>query len=278
MTENALLLLNLGSPDSTRVEDVRRYLDQFLMDPLRGRPTPAAAAPAGVADPDQASGRIGARLQLDLVGRRVATDRPQSSPAGSDEAALAAWTGGTGDALRPAGAIEKVLLDLARRGIRRVTLAPLHPQFADSTTTTAEQEVRRVIAAHRLGLEVSTLPPFYDQPVYLMPPVESVRPYLQQPHDHLLLSFPRLARAAHPQAGEGSCPRPAGREQPQRQPRSPRPLLPQPVPAHRREAFAERAGLEQGRWSVSNPGRAWGAPSGSSPIPTPSSTNWCSVG
>lgn len=33
MTENALLLLNLGSPDSTRVEDVRRYLDQFLMDP-----------------------------------------------------------------------------------------------------------------------------------------------------------------------------------------------------------------------------------------------------
>ncbi|MCF3998874.1 ferrochelatase, partial [Pseudomonas aeruginosa] len=38
-------------------------------------------------------------------------------------------------------AIEKVLLDLARRGIRRVTLAPLYPQFADSTTTTAEQEV-----------------------------------------------------------------------------------------------------------------------------------------
>ncbi|WP_409219046.1 ferrochelatase, partial [Escherichia coli] len=37
-------------------------------------------------------------------------------------------------------AIEKVLLDLARRGIRRVTLAPLYPQFADSTTTTAEQE------------------------------------------------------------------------------------------------------------------------------------------
>ncbi len=33
MTQNALLLVNLGSPASTRVEDVRRYLDQFLMDP-----------------------------------------------------------------------------------------------------------------------------------------------------------------------------------------------------------------------------------------------------
>ena len=28
----AILLVNLGSPDSTAVPDVKRYLDQFLMD------------------------------------------------------------------------------------------------------------------------------------------------------------------------------------------------------------------------------------------------------
>ena len=33
MTDHALLLVNLGSPQSTKVEDVRRYLNQFLMDP-----------------------------------------------------------------------------------------------------------------------------------------------------------------------------------------------------------------------------------------------------
>ena len=33
MTDHALLLLNLGSPASTEVADVRRYLNQFLMDP-----------------------------------------------------------------------------------------------------------------------------------------------------------------------------------------------------------------------------------------------------
>ena len=33
MTEQALLLVNLGSPASTEVADVRRYLNQFLMDP-----------------------------------------------------------------------------------------------------------------------------------------------------------------------------------------------------------------------------------------------------
>ena len=31
--KKAVLLVNLGSPDSTDVGDVRRYLDEFLMDP-----------------------------------------------------------------------------------------------------------------------------------------------------------------------------------------------------------------------------------------------------
>lgn len=188
MTENALLLLNLGSPDSTRVEDVRRYLDQFLMDPyvvdlpwplrrllvsliLIKRPAESAHAYSSIWW-DEGSPLI-------VLSRRLQEAMKPHWPHGPVELAMRYG--------QPA--IEKVLLDLARRGIRRVTLAPLYPQFADSTTTTAEQEVRRVIAAHRLGLEVSTLPPFYDQPVYLDALVESVRPYLQQPHDHLLLSF-----------------------------------------------------------------------------------------
>ncbi len=33
MTDHALLLVNLGSPKSTSVADVRSYLNQFLMDP-----------------------------------------------------------------------------------------------------------------------------------------------------------------------------------------------------------------------------------------------------
>ena len=33
MSERGVLLVNLGSPKSTQVADVRRYLNQFLMDP-----------------------------------------------------------------------------------------------------------------------------------------------------------------------------------------------------------------------------------------------------
>ena len=30
--KKGILLINLGSPDSTKVKDVRKYLDEFLMD------------------------------------------------------------------------------------------------------------------------------------------------------------------------------------------------------------------------------------------------------
>ncbi|MEI6493362.1 MAG: ferrochelatase, partial [Verrucomicrobiota bacterium] len=33
MSKPGVLLINLGSPDSTSVHDVRRYLREFLMDP-----------------------------------------------------------------------------------------------------------------------------------------------------------------------------------------------------------------------------------------------------
>jgi len=31
--KRGIILMNLGSPESTEVKDVKRYLDEFLMDP-----------------------------------------------------------------------------------------------------------------------------------------------------------------------------------------------------------------------------------------------------
>src|SRR5580704_12619450 len=45
MSERAVLLVNLGSPASPSVPDVRRYLDEFLMDPrVIDMPWPMRAA------------------------------------------------------------------------------------------------------------------------------------------------------------------------------------------------------------------------------------------
>ncbi|EWC40090.1 ferrochelatase [Pseudomonas stutzeri] len=188
MTEQALLLVNLGSPASTEVADVRRYLNQFLMDPyvvdlpwplrrllvsliLVKRPEQSAHAYASIWWPEGSP--------LVVLSRRL------------QEAVRPHWTKGPVELAMRYGepSIENTLTRLAGQGITQVTLAPLYPQFADSTTTTVIEEARRVIRERGLGVQLSILQPFYDQPEYLEALAASARPHLQQPFDHLLLSF-----------------------------------------------------------------------------------------
>ncbi|MBM7060173.1 ferrochelatase [Pseudomonas sp. UL073] len=188
MTDHALLLVNLGSPASTDVADVRGYLDQFLMDPyvvdlpwplrrllvsliLIKRPAQSAHAYASIWWPEGSP--------LIVISRQLQDTMCAHWPHGPVELAMRYGE----------PSIEAALLGLAAQGVQRVTLAPLYPQFAESTTTTAIAEARRVIAAHGLGLEVRVLAPFYDQPEYLDALAASARPYLAQDFDHLLLSF-----------------------------------------------------------------------------------------
>ncbi|AEJ05145.1 ferrochelatase [Stutzerimonas stutzeri] len=188
MTEQALLLVNLGSPASTEVADVRRYLNQFLMDPyvvdlpwplrrllvsmiLIKRPEQSAHAYASIWWPEGSP--------LVVLSRRL------------QEAVKPHWTQGPVELAMRYGepSIETTLTRLAGQGINQVTLAPLYPQFADSTTTTVIEEARRVIRERGLSLQLSILQPFYDQPEYLEALAASARPHLEQDFDHLLLSF-----------------------------------------------------------------------------------------
>lgn len=188
MTQNALLLVNLGSPASTQVEDVRRYLDQFLMDRyvidlpwpirrllvsmvLRKRPKESAHAYASIWWEEGSP--------LIVLSRRL------------QEAIRPYWPHGPVELGMRYGepSIESALLRLSRQGVTQVTFAPLYPQFADSTTTTAIEEAERVMREHGLKLELKVLPPFYAEPEYRQALLDSVKPYLEQPHDHLLLSF-----------------------------------------------------------------------------------------
>jgi len=188
MTDHALLLVNLGSPASTEVADVRRYLNQFLMDPyvidvpwplrrlivsliLINRPKQSAHAYASI--------WWEGGSPLVVLSKRL------------QQAMSKEWTAGPVELAMRYGepSIDTVLKKLSAQGIRKVTLAPVYPQFADSTVTTVIEEAKRVVRERKLNVKFSVLQPFYDQPEYLQALVDNVRPHLEQSHDHLLLSF-----------------------------------------------------------------------------------------
>ncbi|GGK07441.1 ferrochelatase [Pseudomonas matsuisoli] len=251
MSDHALLLINLGSPASTEVEDVRRYLDQFLMDPyvvdlpwplrrllvsliLVRRPAASAHAYASIWwDEGSPLIELSRRLQTQVATR---------------------WTEGPVELSMRYGepSIEVALLRLAAQGIRQVTLAPLYPQFADSTVTTAMVEARRVVTEHNLSIDMHVLPPFFDQPAYLDALVESTRPALAGGYDHLLLSFHGL-----PERHIRKLVKPIAPDHDLRAPSSAGvsdevlALCYRSQCQRTAETFAARAGLEDGRWSVS---------------------------
>ncbi|NBA94953.1 ferrochelatase [Pseudomonas sp. R5(2019)] len=250
MTDRALLLVNLGSPASTEVADVRRYLDQFLMDPyVIDLPWPIRRLLVSlilVKRPAQ-SAHAYASIWWDKGSPLVVlTQRLQQAMAEH-------WTHGPVEMAMRYGepSVETVLTRLAAQGITQVTLAPLYPQFADSTVTTVVEEAKRVIREHKLALQLSLLPPFYEDPDYIDALVASAKPWLEQPFDHLLLSFHGLPErhlkkldptGDHDFQADNCC---KGASQAMRA------VCYRGQCLRTAELFARRMGIPQSKWSVS---------------------------
>lgn len=189
MSKKAVLLANLGSPAQANTAEVRRYLNQFLMDPyviqlpwalrrlivslfvLPSRPKQSAQAYQSVWT-EQGSPLVVLSEQL-----RSALQEHVDIPV-----AMAMRYG------QPS--IESELLKLAQdNALTEVLYIPLYPHFADSTITTSIEEAKRVIAKHKLGFKLNVIAPFYQHQDYISALVESAKPYLTQPFDHLIFSY-----------------------------------------------------------------------------------------
>ena len=191
MGSRAVLLANLGSPDSPATADVRRYLAEFLGDDrvldrpaqplrwlllhgiiLRTRPPKSAHAYAAVWTPEGAP--------LVAISRRV--QRQLAAALGPEVPVALAMRYG-----RPS--IEAVLRPLAAAGIGELLVFPQYPHYAMSSWETVVVKVRAEAARVAPGLRLEVVPPFWADADYLEALVASARPWLDRPHDHLLISF-----------------------------------------------------------------------------------------
>ena len=189
MTNRAVLLANLGSPDNADEASVRRYLDQFLMDPyviqlpwvLRRLIVSLLVLPKRPKDSAEAYKSVwleeGSPLIVFSQQLKQALQQQVELPVGM------AMRYGSPD-------IESELLTLARQpGIEEILFIPLYPHFADSTITTSIELAKEVIKKHQLDINLNIVAPFYQQDDYIMALVESAQSHLEQPYDHLIFSY-----------------------------------------------------------------------------------------
>ncbi len=183
-----VLLVNLGSPDSPSVADVRRYLREFLMDgrvldtswPVRFCIVHFAILPFRPKHSAEAYQKIWAPegSPLVFISRHV-QGKLQQRVSVPVELAMRYQNPSIPQAVR----------HLAQKAVEELLLIPLFPHYAMSSFETAVERVKEVATALAPQMRVQVQPPFYAEPDYITALVGSAQEYLTQGYDHLLFSF-----------------------------------------------------------------------------------------
>ena len=183
----AVLLVNLGSPDSPSVPDVRRYLNQFLMDervmdlswPMRrfvvgmiliNRPKESGHAYEKVWTKDGSPLIVISRNVQKLLQARLAVPV---------ELAMRYQN----------PSIENAIKTLVAKNIDNVLLIPLFPHYAMSSYETAVVRVQEVARQFARGMKITVQPPYFEDPDFITALVASAKDYLEKGYDHLLFSY-----------------------------------------------------------------------------------------
>jgi protoporphyrin/coproporphyrin ferrochelatase len=260
MTRRAVLLVNLGSPDSPQEADVRRYLREFLGDErvidlppplrwlllegiiLRTRPKKSAHAYASIWT---AEGSPLMRISESVRTKLAAALGPEAP------VYLAMRYG------QPA--IADVVRQLVAAGTQELLLIPQYPHYAMSSWETVVVRVLEETERQAPELRVTCLEPFFEDIDYIEALHAVTAPHLEQPHDHVLFSYHGVpvrhlrkfrCTRGHAAAVDDCCPPGAA---------SRATCYRAQVLATTR-ALAARAGIPESRYSVSFQSRLAGEP------------------
>lgn len=186
--KKGILLVNLGSPKSTSVEDVKEYLDEFLMDEkvidyrwffrallvrgiiLKTRPQKSAEAYKTVWTDEGSpliviTQKIQQKLQQ-LVDIPVEIGMRYAEPS-----------------------IQSGIQKLVNQGVTDIVLFPLYPQYAMSTTETVVDKAEEVRKRFFPKVNIKYIPPFYNRDLYIDCLAESIREKLPEQFDALQFSY-----------------------------------------------------------------------------------------
>jgi ferrochelatase len=186
----AILLINTGTPDSPSVKDVWKYLTQFLNDknvitmpavarlllvnaiiiPFRVRKS------AGLYRKVWTEGGSPLRIHSERVTKALQKEL------GEEYEVFMAMRYG-----KPS--IPEVLKEIALTGISSLTIVPMFPQKASSTTGSAVEKAMQIIARWEKKPEIKVVDHFHDHPGFIQSEVALLKKYNPENFDHVLFSF-----------------------------------------------------------------------------------------
>ncbi len=177
--KTGILIVNLGTPDSTNWWDIRKYLKEFLSDRRVIEVNPFVW-----------------QIILNLF---ILTFRPSKTAHAykkiwlkdSNESPLLHYTRSQANKLKEKIEEEKILVDFAMRygnpsiksklfklqqkGCENIIILPLYPQYAAATTATVCDEVYRSLMKMRWQPSLQIIPHYESEPLYIKALVKSIK-------------------------------------------------------------------------------------------------------
>jgi len=188
--KRAIVLMNLGSPDSPNVKDVKKYLDEFLMDKrvidkawlLRALLVKGIIVPFRAPKSAEAYKSIWIEKGSPLI---VISEQLANALGKEIEEPVAI-------AMRYGNPSPKKAFDeLVQKNpdLEEVIAVPMYPHYAMSSYETA---VDYALEQHKKGgykFKLTTIQPYYDNEDYINALCQSIEPHLQQDYDQILFSY-----------------------------------------------------------------------------------------
>ncbi|MDI9358572.1 MAG: ferrochelatase [Phycisphaerales bacterium] len=185
------LLMNLGTPDSPNVSDVSTYLDEFLMDErvlglpnwLRSIIVRSFIVPRRA---PKSAAKYGKIWQAEGSPIKIYTQKIVEKIKERNKLHHVYYCMRYGNP-----SVRSVMQEIHERiiDIHRIIVLPLYPHYAMSSYETAVEQVKLVHKELKCTSLMDFVNPFYNQPLYIEALSNTIKPYIEEPFDHLLFSY-----------------------------------------------------------------------------------------
>lgn len=189
--KKAILLLQLGTPDSPKKSDVRKYLTQFLNDPrvidipwlprtllVNGLIVPFRAGNSTKLYKEIWDDKTGSPLMMHSV---KLAEKLQKAVGSDYKVELAMRY------QKPS--MEEVLERMRKEGYHQITVFPLYPQYASSSTGTALQRFMEIVSKWWVIPEIKIISQYFDNDDYLNCVANRGKQHDLNKYDHIIFSY-----------------------------------------------------------------------------------------
>jgi ferrochelatase len=188
--KTGILLVNLGTPDSPSVKDVRIYLREFLNDPrvidilaiarffLVNFIIVPFRAPKSAKKYKELWTEDGPSI---LFYSRSVQKKLQQALGDDFEVELAMRYQNP--------SLDDVLEGMEKKNYEKIIVVPLFPQYASATTGSIIEKVMKIISKWFIIPEIKIISQFYDDEGFINTIVELAKKYNPNDYDHILFSY-----------------------------------------------------------------------------------------